>query len=320
MYCRAYYIQRKYKLKVKDRVKELYRFTGKGRWAKNLAVRPNGNLIVVVLDKPEICELDPRVRLFEPVQLWTSQDSTDRATGIAQIGAKDIYIFTVATKNGVLVHLLKPDDAEEPFKLISRLEGAGQLNGLAVLSSKVLLAADTKLGCISSIDLDIPAEGEELRVVKATTLLKDSTTQGLPVAGLGINGLRYRDGYLYYTNTSKGLLARVPIDPVTAKCNVDEAKILVQGLDLIGIGDFALRPVENEFFVALGFPRSRVMKIILSEEHEPWKAVFGRGMHYPTSVQLSDDEYTIYVTTSGSPMTLGGIDIFEGGKVYAIHL
>jgi hypothetical protein len=300
--------------------KELYQFKEKGTWVENIAVRRNGNLIVVLYDRPEIFELILHESSTEAKLLWKGKDPAHRTTGITEI-SEDIFAFVVVTKiKEYSVRKLDPSSEleEKTIELVSKVEGAGQLNGLTTLSPTVCLAADTKLGCIWRLNFSDPKKKH------CDKLPGDVTMKGWPLIGAGINGIRYRDGFLYYTNTIKGYLARIPIDPVSAEF-IGPAENLVKD-HLVGIDDFALGRSEDEFFVALGFPHSRVMRISLGGKQGVVEDVIAGGMdgvEYPTSVQFgrtSGTKNTIYVTTSGNPVSLLGVNWLEGGKVFAIKL
>lgn len=145
--------------------------------------------------------------------------------------------------------------------------------------------------------------------------------EGLPLVGAGINGVRYRAGFLYYTNTSKCYLARIPIDPITARLN-GGGEILVKNLPRID--GFALGRENGEFFVALELPHSKILRIKLGEK-EKVIASTKEGIEFPTSVQFgrtAGKENTIYVTTSGNPLPiiLMGVSCLEKGKAFAIDL
>lgn len=299
-------------------VKELYHFEEKGTWVENIAVRSSdGNLIVVLYDRPEIWELILHESKPEANLLWKGKDPARRTTGITEI-TKDIFAFVVVAKNGgYSVWTLEPS-SKKAIEVIKNVEGAGQLNGLTKLSPTVCLAADTKKGCVWRLDLENPDKGQYAKV--------DVTMEGWPLTGLGINGVRYRDGFLYYTNTSKGYLARIAIDPISAEFK-GSAEILVKDhLSLLGIDDFALGRSKDEFFVALGLPHSRIMRITLRGKEKPIEEVIAsgtEGIFYPTSVQFGmtdGKKNTIYVTTSGNPLSLVGANWFKGGKVFAIEL
>lgn len=139
----------------------------------------------------------------------------------------------------------------------------------------------------------------------------------LPIVDGGINGVRYREGFLYYTNSFRGILARIPVDATTAAAT-GPAEVLASGL--IGIDDFAKGHSEGKFFV-MDWIRSKILKITTGVITEVL-ANSSNGVAWPTSAQLGrtdSDKNTIYVTSSGNPANLifGRI---EGGKILAVQV
>lgn len=287
-------------------VTKVYQF-GTGTWVENIAVRSNGNLVVVLYDRPEVWEVNPVLKNAEPKILIRFEDAT-RTTGITQSVA-DNFIVVVSMQAGdfSVWNLDLTTQLINATKVIASVPDAGSLNGLTTLSPTIALAADTGKGVVHRLDL---ARGE------ATVALRDPT-MSLPLVGGGINGVRYRAGFLYYTNSLRGILARIPIDATSAYAT-GPAEILASGL--IGIDDFALGDSDGEFFV-MDWIRSRILKVTSRGTIEVL-ATGSDGVAWPTSAQLGTtdaDRDMIYVTSSGNPAALV-FGKLEGGKILAIKL
>jgi hypothetical protein len=280
---------------------------GKGTWVENIAVRSNGNLVVVLYDRPEVWELNPLVPDAEPKMLIHFEGAT-RTTGITEPIADNFVVMVAMKAGGFTVWNLDLTSLQtNATKALNTVPGAGALNGLTTLSSTVVLAADTRKGVVHRFDL---AKGE------STIVLRDPT-MSLPLVGGGINGVRYRAGFLYYTSSFRGTLARIPIDATSAEAT-GPAEVLASGL--IGLDDFALGRSHDEFLV-MDWIRSKILKVTIGGKVHV-VATGADGVAWPTSAQFGRtdaDKNTIYVTSSGNPIALV-FGKFEGGKVLAVKM
>jgi hypothetical protein len=295
----------------------------KGAWVENLAVRPNGKLLLVRYDVAEIYELDAHAENPTPRLLHQWADGAKSVTGCAET-SPDVFAVVVLTPQSKSPKTTKfalwgldfSTGGEDPIvaMLAADIPNAGLLNGLAPLSSTAVLAADTKNGVVHRIDL---------RTGASSVVIKDSTMRLL---GLGINGVRIRGNTLYFTNTAKGLFAKVPIDESSGETTGPVEILAKTGIigDLTGIDDFALGHAENEAFI-VNFVQNKLLKVdgtgrvtvlagsVLSQSIPgPCSAQFGR---------TETDESVLYVTTSGNAiLPLPGARLGGGGQVIAVKL
>jgi sugar lactone lactonase YvrE len=178
-----------------------------------------------------------------------------------------------------------------------------------MVSPQVALASDTQAGAVYRFNLAIGSAG---------VVITDSTMTAIPGLAGGINGVRVHGKYLYYTNTVKGLLARIPIDS-TSGSGTGAAQIISS--DLFGADDFAIGGPQDEIFV-MNFLKSQIVKVDLAGTLEAVPDSAGI-ISWPTSAQFGRtkaDERTLYVTSAGNPLSLVVGSVFEGGKVLAIKL
>jgi hypothetical protein len=272
-------------------VSQLYQFP-KGTWIENLAARPSGNLILVRYDKPEIYELNPRVPAPTPKLLYSFGEGATAASGIAET-SPDIYHVIVSTP--IPNTLLSMDNAiwkidfssAEPniTKVLAKVPGVtNPLNGLAPVSPSLILASDTFAGVVHGIDLS-----------KGDAYVATSSP------GTGVNGLRTREGFLYYNQMIKGAFAKVPIDTQTGK-STGPIQTVAQTLGMIGIDDFALGKSGNEAFLCQ-FLQNQVLRVDFAKGSVETVAgnLLSKTITAPTSAQLGRtevDERTLYVVTS----------------------
>jgi hypothetical protein len=195
----------------------------KPTWVENLAIRSNsGNdILCTLLTTPDLYIVDPST---DSATLLHSFPSVLGLLGIAEISHDIFYVaggnFSIATivntpgsyavwkvdirgydEHGVAgVKVEKVVDIKEAIFL----NGATRLDS----ASKKLLIADSFLGAVWEVDVDKGTYelGIEIPEMKPT---------GGPGLSIGVNGIKVKDGYLYFDNTAQESLSRVDIDEVS---------------------------------------------------------------------------------------------------------
>jgi hypothetical protein len=221
----------------------------KPTWAENLALRSDsGNdILCTILTTPDLFLVDPSTGY---ATLLHSFPSVLGLLGIAEIGHDIFYVaggnFSLTTfvsttgsyavwevdirgydKHGVAgVKVQKLVDIKEAMFL----NGATRLDS----ASKKLLIADPFLGGVWEVDVD-----------KGTYELGIDIPEMKPTSGpgvsLGVNGIKVKDGYLYFDNTSQGTLSRIAIDKVSGAVS-GAVEVLASGIqpDDFVLGDGGL--------------------------------------------------------------------------------
>ena len=153
--------------------------------------------------------------------------------------------------------------------VIQNIEGAQILNGLASFSPTVVFAADSPAGAIYRINLDFGTAD--------MAISGDGITPG-------VNGLRYKAPYLYYTNSLDGVFGRIQIDPTSGDL-LGAAEVVVRGDILAGADDFALADWTDAAFVA-NFQQNTLVRVdigngtaevVVQDIPAPTTAMFGSG-------------------------------------------
>jgi hypothetical protein len=88
---------------------------------------------------------------------------------------------------------------------LCKIPEIGLLNGMTTWDSGTALAADSEQGKVYKIDIKT---GEHV-VAVADELMQSPPGSQIPI---GINGIKVREGYLYFTVTSRMSFCRVPVD------------------------------------------------------------------------------------------------------------
>lgn len=298
-------------------------------WIENVVVRSNGNLLVTLLNLPEVWEVEP---LSGSAELAYSFPNANACVGITEVG-HDIFAVNVGSLSAPATgapgswsvwtldyNTANPSSSKPTPKEITAIPPAVFLNGLAALPTKpgVVLAGDSFLGQIFAVDtinshysvaIDVP----EFKPNASTAL------------HFGINGIKIHDGHLYFTNSLKSpLLARILLSTNgTAAGPVKTiAKSAHYPLDSgFQADDFALDATAEHAWVTTNLSNLIVritiatgeQLVVAGEKSDPvvagaTSAAFGRNRY---------DRHTLYIVTDGGlgdPSSAG----VTGGKIVAL--
>ncbi|OTA90722.1 hypothetical protein M434DRAFT_33391 [Hypoxylon sp. CO27-5] len=298
---------------------QIYNFSTE--FIENLHVLPNGQLLLTTMESPtgHLYTLDPKAS--EPqAKLVTSFDSNVTAlTGIAPLPDCDGDLYAVSgglhtsfafEKGSMRVYIVS-------LKLGSVVDSipvpdAATMNGMAALPHypNLLVSADSISGRILSIDTRTHKVGV---VMEDAALGPGAHNSSSRVPPIGINGLRVRGNYIYFTNSSQGTFMRVRIDQRGSP--IGEPKLLARSPDILQIYDDFTFDDEGNAYVAVH--STEVFKIT-PDGMQTVLAGGGSGslLKEPTSVALANDGKSIYVSTGGNFRATPR----EGGQVVQIQL
>ena len=200
---------------------------GKGSWVENLAVRPNGQLLLTRLDTTELFLFDAESRDPWPTFVWLFPNALS-LTGIVEF-AHDVFAVCAGnytpgggptpgswavwrvdmntygtpswTVNGTGTGARPPSRITK----IADMPEAAHLKGLTAFSDRYVLASDFRAGIVYRLDVTTGAY---------TVVIADSLTAAVPqpiFGTAGVSGLQVRDGWLYFTNTGQNIFARIPV-------------------------------------------------------------------------------------------------------------
>ncbi|KAL6856314.1 quino protein amine dehydrogenase beta chain-like protein [Trichoderma novae-zelandiae] len=290
----------------------VYQFAN-GTTIENIAVRSNGNLLVTLTDRPELYEVNP----FTPqnAKLIHRFPGYFGLLGIAEV-SPDVFTlnagnFSVETGpapgSWAIWQVAFHRDQPAVSKVVDIPE-ALLLNGMTTLETtpNTVLSADSTLGVIYSVN----THTKSYKVVLEDDSFKPAAGAELPI---GVNGIRYRDHYVYYTNSFKAFLGRVPVD--NSGYATGSYETIATGI--VG-DDFALTP---EAAYIAGNPTNVVTKVNLSTgESEVIAGNLNSSLVAgDTSVAFGrtrKDRNVLYVVTVGGPVN----GFTEGGKIVALNI
>ncbi|KAL7928209.1 hypothetical protein V8C35DRAFT_333397 [Trichoderma chlorosporum] len=298
-------------------------------WIENIAVRSNGNLLVTLLNVPEVWEVEP---LSGSAELVYSFPNANASLGIAEV-EHDVFAVNVGSLSGpgtgvpgswsiwtLDYNKASPGSKKPTRKEIIPIAPAVFLNGLVALSTKpgVVLTGDSFLGQIFAVETCSGHYSVAIDVPE----LKRNTSAAFQI---GVNGMKIHDGNLYFTNSLQSpLLAEIPL---TISGNAaGPAKTIAKSAQYpinseFQADDFALDAAAEYAWVATN-PSNFIVRIatatgeqqiVAGGESDPivagaTSAAFGRTQH---------DKQILYIVTDGGladPSSAG----VSGGKVVAL--
>ena len=298
-----------------SRVRQLVELPGV--FVENLAVRPNGNLILNTISQGQIYSLDPSQKNPE-AHVVASIEGVNALTGITPVG-KDVYAVagsnldtdTAQFHNGsmkiALVNFEKcGKSAGETASVKVMIEGTdiGPVNGLTTLPrhQHIVLGADSTRGKIVRID-----------TVKRTAedIFQDDLLVPVPDPSfpLGVNGIKIFKNHLYFTNTARRIFGRVKIDQFGNKVGNVEIIAQLPAGSAAAPDDFTMDKHGNAY---VAFWTNSLVKITPDGERV---TILEGVLASPTSSAFSKDGRSVYVGTAGR-----GSETVSGGQVVEVRL
>ena len=296
-------------------------------WLENFAIRPNGQLVITLISKPEMYIFDPIVP-GPPIKLFGLPGYL-ALLGIVEF-TPDVFYFVAGNFSTAESPASEGIGSYSIFKIDLRVESSPHaptkildmpkatfLNGLELLSKQdgLLVVTDSGLGLIWEIDIF----KREYKVLIDAPELKIAS-DAPPNVQLGVNGVHIRNGFLYFTNTSQGLFCRVPITPSGSGYEIGAIEILASAatgddftLDRFG-NAWITQGAADEIALVVGEgPRKGDVITVAGSPNTATVAgttrcAFGR---------MEEDRDILYVVTNGG-LALPPNGVVVGGKVLAL--
>jgi hypothetical protein len=205
-------------------------------------------------------------------------------SGVNSIWEIDMSTFAVSRETGEVV-------SNATVSKLVDVTTSGFLNGLTALSTSAVLVADSYKGCVYRVDT---RTGKYEVVVNDTKMKFDSISE--PAVNIGVNGIKIRNGYLYWTNTAVGTLNRIRVSN----------KGIPSGVNNVATADDFTFDSNGVAFITQNFMDE------LSILHSKWEAAeVIAGSNISTILagvtagifgRLPGDESILYLTTSGGKL------------------
>ena len=290
-------------------------------WIENLAIRSNGQLLVTLLTTPDLYLIDPTTSPATATLVHKFPDVL-ALTGIIELGADIFYIctgnFNVSSyqneAGSYSVWEVDVRDFEKEGKVdvkkVVDIKGSGLLNGMELLSKekKEVLIADSEIGCVWKVHV---GSGEHEMVIQIDEM--KIPAEGFP---MGINGIKIRDGYLYWTNTGRKQFCRIKIDG--AGKSIGRAEVLAE--DCLG-DDFVFDKEGNAWIAQNTMNTIAVVResggvSLVAGKKEELEVCGGTACQFG---RKKGEEHMLYVATTGALAEPINGSIMEGGKVVAVN-
>ncbi|KAK7957008.1 uncharacterized protein PG986_006230 [Apiospora aurea] len=289
-------------------VKSIYGFPVE--FVENLQTLSNGNLLLSTMESPTglLYTLDPKAAAPQATLVTAFDRRVTALTGLSSLpGRPGEELYAVSgglhtsfafEKGSMAVHIVSVTDGKVVDSI--PVPHTATMNGMAALPHHphILLSADSIDGRILSIDTQKRQAGVLLKhdMLGAGAVNNDTSTY--PVPPIGINGLRVRGDYLYFTNSNQGTFVRVRIDEYGRRRG--DFEVLARSPDAAHIyDDFTFDQVGNAYIATHS---SSIFKVT---PRGVQTLLVGDGSQYanllaePTSATLALDGKCIYVSTGG---------------------
>ncbi|KAF4632325.1 hypothetical protein G7Y89_g5803 [Cudoniella acicularis] len=263
-------------------------YNGSG-WIENIAVRSNGNVLLSHLDVPELWSFDPSTKAGTKV---ASFPGALGLTGITEI-KPDVFVvvsgnFSVSnfsiTAGSWGVWKVDLTGAAAKTTFLKLIPESGFVIGVTPFDNETFFIADAAKGTLYKMSITTG----DYSVVLADSSMKPPSNAFIQE---GIHGLKYYEGYLYFTNTFGGTYNKVKIDQVTAKTSGAVVSILTS---LTDVEDFAFAPDGSVYTAARSTGVARIYangtRTQIATVDTASSVAFGRG---------AKDKATLYVSSSG---------------------
>ncbi|KXJ90371.1 hypothetical protein Micbo1qcDRAFT_226279 [Microdochium bolleyi] len=299
---------------------------------ENLAFRRNGDMLVTQnINSPALYIVKQPFAATGQAELTLLHKfaDADGALGIVQVAPDHFVVATskwdgitpVAESETLQYVKLKPDGsgvAESGF--VGRYPEAGLLNGAIALGDchGSILVADSVLGLVYKIN---PFTGASATAVEVPEMKASDPNAALQ---LGANGIKIRDGYLYWSNSNTRKIHRVAIDKKTGAAR-EGAKVetVASFPDIKIIDDFGIDPRDGSIYVAAMFDN----EILLVRADGSTAVALGRPSELtvagPTALAFGvtkHDSHILYATTNGGMVAPVNGTVIEPGKVITIDV
>ncbi|KAJ7204292.1 hypothetical protein C8J57DRAFT_383729 [Mycena rebaudengoi] len=279
-----------------------------GLFLENIAVRPCSNFLLTSVLSPTLFTLDPTATIPTLDPVFTFPNVTG-LTGIVEY-RPDVYAvvaaqinFTAAQDIPGTVSVWSVDLTSSAHPLVKKLASLptlneGTFNGLTKIAgrSDIVLVAESVGGSLWEVNTFTGAS----RIAIQDESMTPGSTEGLFING--INGVHTRGDALYFSNTLRSTLSRVPLDVHGAHVKAAGAVQLLAHVESQAIDDFAL-DAKGCAWVARAEPKGLVLLCPVpgteawKETDLGWDTTFGP----PTSVAFgrgnSVQQKTAYVNT-----------------------
>ena len=293
-----------------DAVKLVYQ-ADKGIKFENLAIRPNGQLLITDVGNPKVYQLDPN-RLFPDISTVYTFPNATGMTGIIET-TPDVFVAVAGIWNSVTfvstpgsfaiwsIDYTKAGILRGPkVSLIAKMPGAVALNGIMNMPGNptTVLIADSTKGAVWKLDT---ASGDHDVAIESPLFINSTYFP------LGINGIARHNNDMHFINSAQRIYGKVALNDDGSAA--EEIAVLQHAPEGVLAYDDLVIDWEGNAWVA-AHPNA-VSEITLQGIDRNFTSK-GKDIAQPTSVLWGNGsrKKVLYVTCSG--------DQSVGGQLWAL--
>lgn len=269
-------------------VSTVFKFTSPGVSAENIAVRPSGQLLVTFMDATQLYSIDPTTKVG--TKLLTFSKATASA-GITEV-LPDVYAvvtgnYSAGSNKAGTWGVWKVDltGTTPTASVVKIFSDSTMFNGITTLNNDTVLIGEGK-GSVIRLSI---STGDSSTAIQDASMAPPASA---PIP-LGIDGVRYYNGTVYFTNIFKNTFSKVPVD-ATGKATGAVVPIFTNNQ----ADDFTFGPDGSAYIAGSG----KLLKVTPDGKVSTFATISG-----PTAAafgRTEKDKNTLYVTTSGSVVSV----------------
>ncbi|POS70228.1 hypothetical protein DHEL01_v211377 [Diaporthe helianthi] len=319
----------------KAKSQTLYQFPN-NTYVENLAVRPNGQILVNLLTSPQVWLIDPElpnravlvhefpsvlglsaIVEYQPDVFAIAGGNVSLGTGEAFVGSWSIWSLDLG---GVNISSNESVSAEPPaVSKIAHVPSATFLDGMAFLpgpEKQLLIVGDVRTGTVYSVDI---ATGGYAVVINNTFTAPAPDYAFGPSA---TNGIQIHNNTMYFANIGQKTLNRVRFNASDGSPVCEFETIAHTLTELDQWDDFALDDQDNAWMAAGGANTIQKINTHTGDVTIVAGDVNSTAIAEPTSAKFGRrecDATVLYVTTAGGLATPVNGDMTIGGQLVAVR-
>ncbi|KAH7306099.1 hypothetical protein BKA65DRAFT_578232 [Rhexocercosporidium sp. MPI-PUGE-AT-0058] len=296
-------------------------------YIENIHVRPNGHLLFTTLSSGDLYTINPN----DSNPIHSVVATLPGSTGLAGIATVDAAAGIFAVSGGehismgfapgsVAVYIICIPADSNTGVVLDRISVDGTLNGMTSIpgTPDIVLSVDSVGGRVMRINT---------RTRAVDVAISDpSLGRGDSTFPIGVNGVKVRNEFLYFTNSALGTFARFPIDAEGNKKG--DVEIMATLPDTppganIAYDDFDFDRDGNAYVACHSYS---FLKITPGGEQSVWLGGkrevkvdgwgFYRDVFEPMAAKLGNDGNFMYLSTGGA--VIG--ERVQGGQILEVEL